>query len=65
MGLTNEIHKELLNRPRLVVTFDMRPRSGHGRFGGGWQWKLGLQGGGRTLIVNLLVASLRFYRPED
>jgi len=31
-----------------------------GRFGGGWNWKLGFQSGGRTLILNLLVFSLRF-----
>lgn len=32
------------------------PRRGifGGRFGGGWNWKLGLQAGGRTLIIYLL-----------
>jgi hypothetical protein len=30
-----------------------------GRFGGGWQWKLGLQVGGRTMLVSLVVAELR------
>ncbi len=31
-----------------------------GRFGGGWQWKVGVQvGGSGTLIVNCLVFSLR------
>ena len=29
-----------------------------GRFGGGWNWKLGFQVGGSTVIVNLLVCSL-------
>lgn len=33
-----------------------------GRFGGGWNWKLGFQAGGSTLIVDLLVCSLRFAR---
>ena len=32
-----------------------------GRFGGGWNWKLGVQAGDRTVIVNLLVASVRLY----
>ena len=30
-----------------------------GRFGGGWNWKLGFQVGGRTIIFNLLIFSLR------
>ena len=30
-----------------------------GRFGGGWQWSLGFQLGAHTLIVNLLIFSLR------
>jgi len=30
-----------------------------GRFGGGWNWCLGLEAGGRTLIINLLVFSIR------
>lgn len=31
-----------------------------GRFGGGWNWKLGLQAGGRSLIVSLLVLEIIF-----
>lgn len=31
----------------------------HGRFGGGWQWKLGVQAGGRSAVVSLLVAELK------
>lgn len=30
------------------------------RFGGGWNWKVGFQIGGKTLILNLLVFLLRF-----
>lgn len=46
---------------RLRVRYTHRDRAAFmGRFGGGWQWKLGLQAGGRTLIVSLLVAELRF-----
>lgn len=33
-----------------------------GRFGGGWQWKLGVQAGGGTLLFSLLVAELRLSR---
>jgi hypothetical protein len=31
-----------------------------GRFGGGWNWKLGLQAGGSTIILDCLVFTLRF-----
>lgn len=31
-----------------------------GRFGGGWNWKLGFQAGGNTLIISLLVIDVRF-----
>ena len=33
-----------------------------GRFGGGWEWKLGVQVGGSTVILNLLVGTLRIDR---
>lgn len=32
-----------------------------GRFGGGWKWEVGIQVGSTTVIVNLLVAYVRFY----
>lgn len=31
-----------------------------GRFGGGWNWNLGFQAGGSTLIINLLTFYIRF-----
>jgi hypothetical protein len=30
-----------------------------GRFGGGWQWEVGVQVGTSSVIINLLVCSLR------
>lgn len=46
---------------RLKITIDWRsPKSFMGRFGGGWQWKLGIQGAGRVWILSLLVFSVRF-----
>lgn len=30
-----------------------------GRFGGGWQWHVGIQGAGREVIVFLLWMSIR------
>lgn len=35
------------------------PNAFWGRFGGGWNWKLGFQAGGSTLIISLLVGDLR------
>lgn len=30
-----------------------------GRFGGGWNWKLGVQIGGSTIIISLLICEIR------
>lgn len=44
----------------LTITYTRRTRAGHmGRFGGGWNWKVGVQVGGKTVIISLLVAELR------
>lgn len=41
---------------RLSITASMRAKNNAwGRFGGGWNWKLGVQAGGRTIIISLLV----------
>lgn len=46
---------------RLRVVYNWRSKKNlWGRFGGGWNWNLGFQASSRTVIVNLLVASLRF-----
>ena len=45
------------------VSFSWRSRKNPlGRFGGGWQWKLGFQAGGGTVIVSILVCELRIDR---
>jgi hypothetical protein len=45
---------------RLAVMFSWRSRRNlMGRFGGGWNWCLGFDAGGRTIIFNLLVCSIR------
>ncbi len=42
------------------ITFRWRSKDNlWGRFGGGWNWKLGFQAGGKTLILDILIASLR------
>jgi hypothetical protein len=66
------VHKKLIDRPKLRVTYNRRSRDEHmGRFGGGWQWVVGFEAGGRrknggvTIILNLLVAMLRIeWRPN-
>lgn len=32
---------------------------GMGRFGGGWKWKLGIACGGREIILDLILGSIR------
>lgn len=46
---------------RLKTTLECRRKSNlWGRFGGGWNWHVGLQAGSCCVIVFLLVAVLRF-----
>lgn len=46
---------------RLAITFNWRSRRNlWGRFGGGWNWKLGVEIGSTTVMVYLLICSLRF-----
>jgi hypothetical protein len=47
---------------RLEITFDWRSKKNMwGRFGGGWNWKLGFQASGRTIKFNLLIFSICFH----
>ena len=50
----------------LEFVYNWRAKSNlWGRFGGGWNWKLGIQAGGRTVIIELLIFSLRFaWKPQ-
>jgi hypothetical protein len=44
---------------RIDFFFEWRAKSRvFGRFGGGWNWALGFKAGGRTVMLNLLVAML-------
>jgi len=47
-----------IGRFRCVVSW-RSSRNLWGRFGGGWDWKFGFCAGGRTLIIDLLVFSVR------
>lgn len=45
---------------RIRIKFEWRSKKNlWGRFGGGWNWELGFQASGKTVILNLLIASLR------
>jgi len=42
-----------------TISFEWKKSSSlMGRFGGGWNWKLGVQSGGSTVIFNFLVFSI-------
>jgi len=46
---------------RMEINFNWRSKNNlWGRFGGGWNWHIGIQGGGSCWMVFLLVCSLRF-----
>lgn len=45
---------------RIKVQFNWRSKKNLlGRFGGGWNWELGFQAGGRTVIFSLLICMVR------
>lgn len=44
---------------RIEVGFSIRSsKCPFGRFGAGWNWKLGIQIGGRTILISLIIAEL-------
>lgn len=55
----NEIVKRIeIGRVRVGFRWQSK-KNLWGRFGGGWNWHLGFQAGGNTLIFNLLICSIR------
>ena len=43
----------------MVIRFSYRSSNSiMGRFGGGWNWKLGFQCGGSTVLVSLLIVEI-------
>lgn len=53
------IHRRELDIGPISIQYQRRVSEPLGRFGGGWNWSIGLQIGGRTAIVNLLVCMVR------
>ena len=46
---------------RLHIAYNWRSKKNlWGRFGGGWNWVLGFEAGGKTLAFQLLIARLSF-----
>ena len=46
---------------KLRIVYNRRSKKNlWGRFGGGWNWKIGVDVGGSTVIINLFVCSIRF-----
>ena len=44
---------------RITIKIEQRKSKGWGRFGGGWNWVLGIQVGSTSLIINLIILSIR------
>jgi hypothetical protein len=60
------INKKKFKIGKYKFAYERRDKSGvMGRFGGGWQYKLGIDIGGSTVILNLLVATLRIDHEKD
>jgi hypothetical protein len=66
-SLTNEreIHKNCgIGNLRLSFRWGDKT-SGLGRFGGGWQWALGIKASRRSFILYLLVFSVMIYKEDE
>lgn len=54
---------------RVTLGFEWRSAKQNfmGRFGGGWNWALGFQAGGSTILIRLLVCTVRiiWYKPKE
>lgn len=45
----------------LDIVFEWRKKNNlWGRFGGGWNWKFGFMAAGNTIIISIVVFSIRF-----
>lgn len=44
--------------------YGWKPTKGMGRFGGGWNWKLGVNIGGSTVVFNLLYGMISISKPR-
>lgn len=56
----NYVARKKVTLGRVRITYEHRRKeNAWGRFGGGWNWIVGAEIGGSTIIFNLLVASLR------
>lgn len=56
-------HAAALSSPSEVkavgAKYGWRATDGTGRFGGGWNWKLGIDFGGSSMIINLIFGYVR------
>ena len=51
---------------RFRFSYRRRSRNMHmGRFGGGWNWKLGVSVGGSTVVFDALIFSMRIDRVKE
>lgn len=60
-GVSHDIFTYRVLIHRLEMKAEMRSTDGAGRFGGGWNWILGFEFSFPTLILNLLIFSVRIH----
>jgi len=58
-------NKRTLLMGNFAITLQTGKSDGWGRFGGGWNWCLGFEIGGTTLVLNLLICSVRLEKITD
>lgn len=64
LWLTKEVRKSI-RIGQLTIEYHWRSKDNlWGRFGGGWNWELGLQIGEKTILIHCLVFTIGIYLKE-
>jgi hypothetical protein len=61
---SKEIRREWSFRGWAIKYSHRSKQATMGRFGGGWNWKLGIQTGERSVLISLLVSELKITWPK-
>jgi hypothetical protein len=60
VGVKNTINKKWqVGKRKIRFEWQRKNARGWSRFGGGWDMELGIQIGGSSIIINMLVCSIR------
>lgn len=64
-GRWAQLNASIWTKPFSINVHWRHPHYSFGRFGGGWNWELGFQWGGGTLLINCLTFTIRINIDRD